>query len=279
MDLYAVVGNPVEHSQSPFIHAQFAEQTGQAMRYERRLSAHAEFAATARSLAQAGARGCNVTVPFKHEAWALATHRTARAQLAGSANTLRFDRDGWWADNTDGVGLVRDITGNAGVAVGGARLLLVGAGGAAAGALGPLLDERPAELVVVNRTATRAAELVDRHQAVARRNKVRLSTAPIEDCGVAFDIVINATSSSLQANPVVVAAGVLRAGGFAFDMMYGRAAHQFLDWAARHGAHGRDGLGMLVEQAAEAFLFWRGVRPDSQPVLRMLRERLDGIEA
>jgi shikimate dehydrogenase len=275
MDLYAVIGNPVEHSQSPFIHAQFAEQTGQPMRYERRFSPLAEFTSTAREFAAAGARGCNVTVPFKREAWALAAFRTARAELAGTANTLRFDADGWRADNTDGVGLVRDITRNAGVAIAGTRLLLVGAGGAAAGVLGPLIEQQPSELVVVNRTATRAAALIQQHDAVAHRHGVRLLAAPIDNCGSAFDIVVDATSSSLQGGPVAVAASVLRAGGLALDMMYGRAARGFLQWAAQHGAHGRDGLGMLVEQAAEAFLYWRGVRPDSQPVLQMLRERLD----
>jgi shikimate dehydrogenase len=279
MDLYAVIGNPVEHSQSPFIHEQFARQTGQVMRYERRFSPLAEFASTVRSFVEAGARGCNVTVPFKREAWALGAHRTARSELAGTANTLRFDSDGWQADNTDGVGLVCDITRNAGVTVNGARLLLVGAGGAAAGVLGPLVEQRPAELVVVNRTAERAAGLIEVHGAVARRHGVRLTMAPIENCGVAFDVVINATSSSLHGRPVAVAADVLRAGGLALDMMYGPAAREFLAWAARHGARGRDGLGMLVEQAAEAFYFWRGVRPDSQPVLRALRERLDEVGA
>jgi shikimate dehydrogenase len=274
MDRYAVVGHPVEHSQSPYIHERFAEQTGQAMSYERLPAPPDGFARTVREFAAGGARGCNVTVPFKGEAWALAAHRTERAALAGTANTLRFDADGWHADNTDGVGLVRDITRQAGVAIGGARVLLVGAGGAAAGALGPLLAERPAALIVVNRTPARAEELVRRHAAAASVHGVDLQAAALADCGTGFDIVVNATSASLNEAALPLAPAVFRRGGLALDMMYGPAARPFLAWAESHGAVPRDGLGMLVEQAAEAFWFWRGVRPDVPPVLRALRERL-----
>lgn len=274
MDRYAVVGNPVEHSQSPFIHAQFAAQTGQALRYDRVLAPLDGFERTLREFAAGGARGCNVTVPFKAEAWALADARTPRAELAGTANTLRFDTDGWHADNTDGIGLVRDIQRNAGVAIAGARVLLVGAGGAAAGALGPLIGERPTELVVVNRTAARAAELVERHAEAARALGIALAAAPIGDCGRAFDVVVNATSASLGDAGVPVSASVLHPGSLALDMMYGAPARSFLAWAAAHGAQGRDGLGMLVEQAAESFHFWRGVRPEAAPVLAALRARL-----
>jgi shikimate dehydrogenase len=274
MDRYAVVGNPVEHSQSPFIHAQFAAQTGQALRYDRVLAPLDGFERTLREFAAGGARGCNVTVPFKAEAWALAGARTPRAELAGTANTLRFDTDGWHADNTDGIGLVRDIQRNAGVAIAGARVLLVGAGGAAAGALGPLIGERPTELVVVNRTAARAAELVERHAEAARALGIALAAAPIGDCGRAFDVVVNATSASLGDAGVPVSASVLHPGSLALDMMYGAPARSFLAWAAAHGAQGRDGLGMLVEQAAESFHFWRGVRPEAAPVLAALRARL-----
>ncbi len=274
MDRYAVVGHPVEHSQSPFIHARFAEQTGQAMSYERLPAPLDSFARTVREFAAGGARGCNVTVPFKAEACALAAHRTDRAALAGTANTLRFDADGWHADNTDGVGLVRDITCHAGIAIGGARVLLVGAGGAAAGSLGPLLGERPAALTVVNRTPARAEDLVRRHAALALAHGVDLAVATLANCGSGFDIVINATSASLNEAALALAPTVLRHGGLALDMMYGGAARGFLTWAAKHGAAPRDGLGMLVEQAAEAFWFWRGVRPDVPPVLRALRERL-----
>jgi shikimate dehydrogenase len=278
-DRYAVAGNPVEHSQSPFIHAEFARQTGQALVYDRLLCPLNGFAPTIHRFAadrSAGrVAGCNVTVPFKFEAFSLAARRTPRAELAQAANTLRFDAQadgGWLADNTDGVGLVRDIEGNAGVALAGRRVLLIGAGGAAAGALGTLLEARPAALVVANRTLAKALALVERHRGVAGAND--LSAREPGDCGEGFDVVVNATASSLQGGEVPVDGAVLAPGALALDMMYGPAAQGFLGWAASHGAHGRDGLGMLVEQAAEAFFVWRGVRPDTAPVLAALRERL-----
>lgn len=277
MDRYAVIGHPVEHSRSPDIQARFAAQTGQSIDYTRLLSPLDGFTATVRQFAADGAHGCNVTVPFKFEAWQLAPRRTPRAQRAEAANTLRFDADGWWCDNTDGIGLVRDITVNAGVALAGRRVLLIGAGGAAAGVLGPLIEAGPSALVVANRTAEKAQALVDRHADLARDHGVALSAAPLDAPGTAFDIVINGTASSLAGAGVPVPASVLRAGGLAVDMMYGAGARAFLDWAAQHGATGRDGLGMLVEQAAEAFFAWRGVRPDTAPVLAALRAQVDGV--
>jgi len=278
-DRYAVAGNPVEHSQSPFIHAEFARQTGQALDYGRLLCPLDGFAATLRAFAadrSAGTvRGCNVTVPFKFDAFALAARHTPRAQRARAANTLRFDaaaEGGWLADNTDGIGLVRDIERHAGVALAGRRVLLLGAGGAAAGALGPLLEARPAALVVANRTVAKADELVARHADMAAGTALA-ARAPHE-AGVKFDVVINATASSLQGADVPVDAGVLAPGALALDMMYGPAARGFIAWAEAHGARGRDGLGMLVEQAAESFFVWRGVRPDTAPVLAALRARL-----
>jgi len=277
-DRYAVAGNPVEHSQSPFIHAAFARQTGQAIDYGRLLCPLDGFADTLRRFAaddSAGrVRGCNVTVPFKFEAFALATRHTPRATLAQAANTLRFDAEGWLADNTDGIGLVRDIERNAGVPLAGARVLLVGAGGAAAGALGPLLAAAPAALVVANRTVAKAQALVERHRAMA--GQVELVACAPADCGSGFEVVINATASSLRGADIPVSAGVLAPRALALDMMYGPAAQTFIDWAQAHGARGRDGLGMLVEQAAEAFALWRGVVPDTAPVLAALRERLAG---
>jgi shikimate dehydrogenase len=266
MDRYAVVGNPVEHSRSPFIHARFAAQTGQDLSYERVLSPLDGFAATVAAFAAAGGRGCNITVPFKFEACALAPRRSARAALAQAANVLRFDPEGWLADNTDGVGLVRDITANAGVALAGRRVLLVGAGGAAAGVLGPLLEAGPAQLVSANRSLDNAAALAARHAALAEARTVSLRAAALADCGQAYDVVINCSSSSLAGDTVPVAADVLRPGALAVDAMYGPAARPFLRWAEQHGAVGRDGLGMLVEQAAEAFCLWRGVRPQTAAV-------------
>jgi len=275
MDRYVVAGNPVEHSQSPFIHARFAEQTGQALHYDRLLCPLDGFAGTVRRFADEGGRGCNVTVPFKFDAFALAARRTDRAALAGAANILRFDERGdWLADNADGCGLVRDIERNAGRVLAGQRVLVVGAGGGAAGALGPLLAARPAQLVLANRSIDKAQALVARHAAPARHAGVELRATGLADCGESFDVVVNASASSLQGAGIPVSPRVLRAGTLALDMMYGPAAQGFVDWAAQHGAVGRDGLGMLVEQAGEAFFVWRGVRPDTAPVLAELQARL-----
>ena len=273
-DRYAVAGHPVEHSRSPFIHARFAELTGEPVDYGRLPCPLDGFARTVRAFASGGARGCNVTVPFKFEAPALAAGLTPRAALAQAVNTLRFDAAGWQGDNTDGAGLVADITRHAGVAIEGAGLLLVGAGGAAAGVLGPLLEARPRRLVVANRAPERAAALVERHAALAARAGVDLQARGLDDCGHRFAIVVNATAASLAGAGVPVAGAVLAPGALALDMMYGPAARGFLDWAREHGALGRDGLGMLVEQAAESFLFWRGVRPPTEPVLDALRRAL-----
>jgi shikimate dehydrogenase len=275
---YAVAGNPVAHSRSPHIHSLFAQQTAQAVSYGRLLCPLDAFSPTVMAFAADGARGCNVTVPFKFEAFALAKRRTPRAELAQAANVLRFDTEaegGWLADNTDGIGLVRDITVNASVPLAGQRVLLVGAGGASAGVMGPIIEAGCSELVVANRTAAKAQELVDRHAAFAQRHGVRLSARSLQDAGVAYGVVINGTATSLSGDGVPVGPQVLRAGALALDMMYGPAAQGFLDWASAHSATGRDGLGMLVEQAAESFLLWRGVRPDTAPVLRELRALVD----
>jgi shikimate dehydrogenase len=271
---YAVIGHPVAHSQSPFIHGQFATQTGEAIDYGRIDCGPAGFEPAVRDFAASGAGGCNVTVPFKFDAAGLAARTTERARLAGAANILRFDRDGWLADNTDGSGLVRDIEHNAQWPLAGRRILLVGAGGAAAGVLGPLLGCQPLQLVLVNRRPERAQMLAQRHAALALQNGIELSTAAIEDPGADFDVVINATASSLHVAGVPVPGRVLRRDALAVDLMYGPAAQGFIDWAESHGARGRDGLGMLVEQAADAFQVWRGVRPDSTSVLQALRDRL-----
>jgi len=273
MDRYVVAGNPVEHSQSPFIHAEFARMTGQSMEYGRLLVPIDGFAEAARALAESGAKGCNVTVPFKFDAYQMGRRATPRAALAQAANVLRFDAEGWLADNTDGVGLVNDIERNAGVALAGKRVLLIGAGGAAAGALGALLLMQPGEVVIANRTVGKAQALADGHAGSAGSVALRAST--LEGCGSGFDVVINASASSMQGAAIPVAPAVLAPGSLALDMMYGPAAKPFLDWAGDHGAQGRDGLGMLVEQAAAAFELWRGVRPETAPVLRALRQRMD----
>ena len=274
MDLYAVIGNPVEHSQSPFIHMRFAEQTGEAIRYERLLCPLDDFTVVVKRFAESGAKGCNITVPFKFDACALAAFPSPRAVLAGAANVLRFDAAGWLADNSDGIGLVRDIQSNLGLPLAGKRVLVLGAGGAAAGALGPLIEAGPAELALANRTLSKAQSLVGRHAALAVQCGVRLSARPLQDCGEGFDVLINATASSIAGAEVPVGPDVLAPGALALDMMYGDKARGFLQWAELHGAQPRDGLGMLVEQAAEAFHIWRGVRPQTPQVLRELRQRL-----
>ncbi len=281
MDHYAVAGHPVAHSQSPFIHEQFARQTGQDMHYGRLLCALDQFAATLREFAQGSAagpaRGCNVTLPFKFEAFALCETLSERAKLAGAVNTLRFDAAGWYGDNTDGAGLVRDIEQGAGVPLAGRKVLLLGAGGAAAGVLGPLLARGPALLTLANRSVDKAHALVQRHRHAQGAEALR--AAPLAECGTGFDVVLNATATSLQGAAAPVAPSVLGADALALDLMYGARAAPFLAWAEQHGATGRDGLGMLVEQAAEAFFFWRGVRPQTPPVLEALRERLGGAGA
>ena len=272
---YAVVGHPVAHSQSPFIHAAFAAQTGEPVVYERLLCPLDGFTAAVREFAAAGASGCNVTMPFKFEAFERVAKTTTRARIAAACNTLRFDGDGWLGDNTDGAGLVRDIERNAGVDLRGVRILLIGAGGGAAGALGPLMTRGASEVVVANRSVDKARALVDRHvQALGGAAAARVVAAPLDGCGERFDVVVNATATSVAGTAVPVAASVLRRGGLALDMMYGPAAAPFVAWAEAHGATGRDGLGMLVEQAAEAFLLWRGVEPETAPVLRALRARI-----
>ena len=273
VDRYAVLGNPVAHSRSPVIHAAFARQTGQLISYDRVLCPLDGFADSVRAFQAAGGRGCNVTVPFKFEARDLAVRCSDRAALAGAANVLRFDADGCFADNSDGIGLVRDIEHGAGMPLAGKRVLLVGAGGAAAGVLGPLLQAQPAAVVVANRTADKALALVDRHADLARKHGAALHATGLDAPGTGFDIVLNASASSLQGAASPVRASVLAPGALAVDLMYGPTAEPFLAWARAAGAQARDGLGMLVEQAAEAFWLWRGVRPETAPVLQALREQ------
>jgi shikimate dehydrogenase len=274
-DLYCVFGNPVAHSRSPWIHARFAQLTRQPLHYVRRLAPVDGFAQDLQALVREGGKGCNVTVPFKLDAAQAAHTQSARVALAGAANTLVIDAQGQiHADNTDGLGLVADITRNAGVAIAGADILLIGAGGAAAGVLGPLLEQSPRSITICNRTFSKAQALVDLHTNLANTQKVQLRAQEQQALQGDFDITINATAASLQGAGIPVPASVLRAGSLAYDMMYGPAAAPFLAWAAQHGAVGRDGLGMLVEQAAESFALWRGVRPPSQQVLQELRDVL-----
>lgn len=270
------MGNPVEHSKSPWIHARFAALTGEPVEYGKRLIGLDEFPAAVRAFIAEGGKGCNITVPFKFQAASLVSERSARAALADACNILSFNEGRIAGDNTDGIGLVKDLEHNAGVQLAGRDVLLLGAGGAAAGVLGPLIDARPARIVLANRTLAKAQALVDRHATLASAQGVKLHACALDDVPGRFDVVINGTASSLSGSGVPVDARVLKPGALAYDMMYGPAAQGFLQWAREHGAVGRDGLGMLVEQAAEAFLIWRGVRPPSGQVLAELRQELEG---
>lgn len=273
MDKYCVFGNPIAHSKSPEIHAAYAAQTGQQLTYEKRLAPVDGFADAVRAFIAEGGKGANVTVPFKLEAHKLASALTVRAQAAGAVNTLVFGADGSiTGDNTDGAGLVADIVHNAGVPIAGKRVLLLGAGGAARGVVLPILEHRPAALAIANRTVATAEALVEQFGALAGPGV--LSACGFADVAGAFDIVINATSASLSADLPPVPAAAFAAGALALDMMYGARPTVFMEFAAGHGAATRDGLGMLVEQAAEAFEVWRGVRPQTASVLQQLRAKL-----
>jgi shikimate dehydrogenase len=270
-DRYAVIGNPIAHSKSPDIHARFAAQTGQNLLYERLLSPLDRFAATARDFITLGGKGMNVTVPFKLEAYEMATELTERARLAGAVNTLTFSDNAIVGDNTDGVGLVNDIVQNHGLSLFSKRILLLGAGGAARGVIQPLLAERPSELVIANRTPGKALELAKLFSANTR---VPISAGAFNNLQGPFDIIINGTSAGLTDEMPTVPASIFNPGVLAIDMVYSAQPTRFMQFAAQQGAAVRDGLGMLVEQAAESFLVWRGVRPDTKPVLAALRAML-----
>jgi len=274
-DRYAVVGNPVGHSLSPRIHALFAAQTAQDMSYQAILAPLDGFAATVLAFAAAGGRGVNITLPFKEQAFRLATRLSPRAQAAGAVNTLRFDGEERFGDNTDGAGLVRDIVHNLGRGIAGQRILLLGAGGAARGVLLPLLQELPAQLVIANRSREKALRLAaefDNAAAAGPAAAVEASACGFAELvGRSFDLVINATSAGLSDGAPDIPDGIFAPDCLAYEMVYGKET-PFMAQARRAGARVADGLGMLVEQAAEAFLLWRGVRPETAPVLRELRE-------
>lgn len=268
-DRYAVFGNPIGHSKSPLIHRLFATATGQDLSYDALLAPVDGFAASVAEFVAGGGKGANVTVPFKEEAFRLAIRRTPRAELAGAVNTLSFTPEGCIGDNTDGAGLVRDLQANLGMPIAGKRVLLLGAGGASRGAIGPLLGARPDCLHIANRTAAKAAALATHFAALG---PVAGSGYP-ELAGRQFDVIINATSASLGGELPPLPPGIFAPGALAYDMMYGKGDTPFLAFARNQGAARlADGLGMLVEQAAEAFFVWRGVLPASGPVLAQLRQ-------
>ena len=268
-DRYAVIGNPVAHSKSPQIHAAFARASGQDISYERLLAPLDGFAAAVRDFAAAGGRGLNVTVPFKQEAFALAATLTDRARVAGAVNTLRFDPGGPLGDNTDGVGVTRDLVANVGATLRDRDVVILGAGGATRGIVAPLLAECPRTLTIANRTVETAYALAADFAALA---DVRAASAAALE-GRRFDVVIHATSAGVRGEDTPAwPAGLFAPGALAYDLAYADGPTPFLRWAEAQGATRRvDGLGMLVEQAAESFLLWRGVRPDTRAVLARLR--------
>src|SRR3954464_13077830 len=272
-DRYAVVGNPIAHSKSPEIHAAFARQTGQDIEYTKLLAPPNGFSTTVEAFRVGGGRGVNVTVPFKLEAFALADEISQSARDAHAANLLQFEGGRIRADNTDGIGLLRDIVHNLGFKIADKRVLLMGAGGAARGVLAPLLEYEPRILTIVNRTVDKALRLAEtfRHLPAAA-SSVLCGLGYEELAGHHFDLVINATSASLTGELAApLPADLFAPGALAYDMMYGKLT-PFLKFSAAHGADCSDGLGMLVEQAAESFMQWRGVRPQTAPVIKLLRE-------
>lgn len=268
-DRYAVVGNPIAHSKSPRIHALFAAQTGQDLHYEALLAPIEGFGEVVSRFRAEGGRGLNVTVPFKQEAWRLADERGRLAERAGAVNTLSFLADGRVrGDNTDGLGLVRDLVTNHGLRLAGLHVLLLGAGGAVRGVLEPLLEQGPAELYIANRTADKAVSLA--------RDFADLG--PVQGGGLEalsgrrFELIINGTAAGLQGEVPPIPDDCLAANGWCYDMVYGTEPTAFVRWGRSRGAgQALDGLGMLVEQAAESFCIWRGVRPETAPVIEALR--------
>ncbi|AEJ02861.1 Shikimate dehydrogenase [Nitrosomonas sp. Is79A3] len=270
LDSYAVIGNPISHSKSPLIHKTFAQQTNQAMQYAALLAPLDGFQATVESFRQQGGKGMNVTVPFKLEAYRLATRLTERATIAQAVNTLKFEYDEILGDNTDGAGLVRDIENNLGIPIAEKRILLLGAGGAARGVILPLLQQKPSLLAIANRTRGTAEALQDQFSAYG--NIVMHIFMP---SNAHFDIIINATSASLHDALPEIPAGVFAQATLAYDMMYRQESTRFLKFAQQNGTRQiADGIGMLVEQAAESFFLWRGIRPQTKPVIAMLKSQI-----
>ncbi len=267
-DRYAVFGHPIKHSKSPRIHRMFAEQTGQALDYSAVEVPAEQFETAVAAFFAEGGKGLNCTVPLKELAWRYAEHKTERAQLSKAVNTLALQADGsLLGDNTDGVGLVSDLTVNRGIALAGIRILILGAGGASRGIISPILEQLPQTLVIANRTEDKAVKLAAEFHA----------KGAISGCGFdglenqQFDLILNATSASLSGQLPPLPVGLLAAGGNCYDLAYGNEPTAFVRWGREnHAANSLDGLGMLVEQAAEAFFIWRGVRPATPPVIELL---------
>jgi shikimate dehydrogenase len=272
MDRYAVIGNPIAHSLSPQIHALFAKQTCQDLSYEALLAPLDRFAETVHTFRDLGGKGLNVTLPFKLDAWALANQRSARAERAGAANTLVFlEKNLIFGDNTDGMGLLRDLMDNHAVEIKGCHILILGAGGAVRGILEPLLCAEPMRVVIANRTESKAVELRTQFQDLGS----------VEACGFEqllheqFDLIINATSAGVIGRLPPIPDNLLNPGGCCYDLFYATQPTAFVRWGQSHGAaKALNGLGMLVEQAAESFFLWRGIRPDTRLVIQALNSSI-----
>lgn len=274
IDQYAVIGNPINHSKSPFIHSAFAYQTGQALNYTTMLVSadDGEFNKAVQTFQQAGGKGLNITVPFKQQAWQIAQQRTDRAEKAGALNTLWFDENNIiHGDNTDGVGLVRDLTLNYQFSLKNRKILIMGAGGAVRGVLAPILAEQPTSCTIVNRTVSKAQALADLFQQQGDIHAVGYDELQGE-----YDLIINGTSASLQSQlPPLPETGLILDKTWCYDMMYSANDTLFIQWAKQHEvAKTIDGLGMLVEQAAESFYLWRNIRPETANVIHKLRMTL-----
>lgn len=266
MDQYAVVGNPIAHSKSPSIHAHFAELTKQELAYSTLLGDEAEFENQVRDFFEKDGKGLNVTVPFKERAYAMCDILSQRAKQAGAVNTLLMAKNGdLFGDNTDGIGMVRDIVTNHGQSLTDKRILILGAGGAVRGVLEPVLFENPESVTIANRTLEKAQSLADQFDCLA---------SSFEALEGHFDIIINGTSASLSGSLPPLKGELINSETWCYDMMYGKGRTIFLQWAHEHGADGADGLGMLVGQAAEAFYLWRQIRPETASLVEVMRQQM-----
>lgn len=267
-DHYAVIGNPISHSKSPLIHTEFAKQTGQDLDYIAREIPLNELAEGLKQLQTEGFKGINITVPFKEQAWQIVNNKSEHATRAGAINTILFNDDGsLYGDNTDGIGLCRDLVDNHNIELADKRILLLGAGGAARGVIEPLLGYKPAELVIANRTASKAQGLAQLYDDFGN-----VSGGGFNDLSGSFDVIINATAASLQGEVPPLPDNILSNNASCYDMMYSNTDTAFITWAKERGvAKSIDGLGMLVEQASEAFYLWRGVKPETQVIIEFIR--------
>ncbi|MCK7598088.1 shikimate dehydrogenase [Microbulbifer sp. CAU 1566] len=269
-DIYAVIGNPITQSMSPVIHAAFAEETNQDLEYGKLFAEVDDFKVVVDEFFSSGAKGLNVTAPFKLDAFEYANELTERAHAAGAVNTLARQPDGTFlGDNTDGPGLVSDIRDHLGWTIAGKKVLVLGAGGATRGTLLPLLNEKPMQLHIANRTASKAQQLAEEFAGYGE-----LTASGLDDIPAGFELIINASAAGLSGERPQISEAVIGPDCCAYDMVYGAEPTAFMCWAAPLGAKTADGLGMLVGQAAEAFALWRGVRPSVEPVLAMLRDEL-----